>query len=331
MKVCIIGFGLIGKKRARSLKEGEFVGVYDINEKAYDDFPGLENVYKGSSFEDAIENSGCDAVVVATSNNELIKVAKHVIKNGKHVLIEKPGARSIDEFNQLEIIPGYEKLKIKIGYNLRFHPGMAKAKEIIESGAVGPLMFIRGNYGHGGRLGYEKEWRSDASISGGGELIDQGVHLIDLAQFYFGEINLNFGQTKTLFWDMKVDDNAFFCLEGKNNEIAWLNVSCSEWKNNFRLDIYGKVGKLSIEGLGGSYGPEKLTWYKMKPEMGIPDIETFEFPKDDNSWDREFDNFRSAIDQGTPLSSSFNESKRVLEIIKEIYKENDSDYYQKST
>src|ERR1019366_3344733 len=134
-----------------------------------------------------------------------------------------------------------------------------KAREILDSGVGGPVMFVRARYGHGGRVGYEKEWRADPAISGGGELIDQGVHLIDLARWYLGEeFTRVHGEVATLFWKMAVDDNAFMTLGTASGQIAQLHASCTEWKNLFSFEIYARSAKLHIEGLGGSYGTERL-------------------------------------------------------------------------
>src|SRR6185295_2401631 len=159
----------------------------------------------------------------------------------------------------------------QVGFNHRFHPALQKAREIVDTGALGPLMFIRGRYGHGGRTGYDREWRADPAISGGGELIDQGVHLIDLARWFLGEFPVVEGHAGTYFWDMAVDDNAFLSLRTKANQTAWLQASCTEWKNMFSFEIYGRDGKLQVDGLGGSYGVERLSYYKMLPKMGPPE------------------------------------------------------------
>ncbi len=147
---------------------------------------------------------------------------------------------------------------------------MQKARAIVEAGELGPLYFMRGRYGHGGRIGYDKEWRADPKIAGGGEMLDQGVHLIDLSRWFMGEFPKVQGTVKTYFWDMPVEDNGFMTLETAAGQIAWLHVSCMEWKNMFSLEIYGRVGKLHIEGLGGSYGTEKLTHYRMLPRWVRP-------------------------------------------------------------
>src|SRR5690606_10539977 len=146
-------------------------------------------------------------------------------------------------------------------------------------------------YGHGGRVGYDKEWRAEPAISGGGELIDQGVHLIDLARWFLGNFSDIQGYAHTYYWDMPVDDNGFLLLKTLNNQVAHLHASCTEWKNLFSFEIYGRKGKLDINGLGGSYGVERLTFYKMLPEMGPPETYAWEFPMADDSWQCEFDEF----------------------------------------
>ena len=167
---------------------------------------------------------------------------------------------------------------VRIGFNHRYHRALRKAREIFESGALGEMMFIRGRYGHGGRPGYDREWRADPARSGGGELIDQGAHLIDLSRWFLGEFPSVRGRARTYFWDMPVEDNGFLLLETARGQVAFLHASWTEWKNLFSFEIAGRVGKLEINGLGGSYGTERLTWYQMSPEMGPPETLAWEYP-----------------------------------------------------
>jgi predicted dehydrogenase len=221
-----------------------------------------------------------------------------------------------------------------VGFNHRFHPAIQKAREIVNAGALGPLMFIRARYGHGGRPGYDREWRADPGISGGGELIDQGVHLIDLARWFLGDFKEVLGFAPTYFWDMPVDDNAFLLLKTELNQAAWLHASCTEWKNLFSFEIYGRTAKLHIEGLGGSYGLERLTHYRMLPEMGPPEMSSWDFPERDGSWRREFEAFAKAIEgnrgKGVARSSDTQEpvngladienAKAVLQVVEQVYR-----------
>ena len=180
-------------------------------------------------------------------------------------------------------------------------------------------MFIRGRYGHGGRVGYDREWRADPAISGGGELLDQGVHLIDLARWFLGEFTRVEGHAGTYYWDMPVDDNGFVSLRTATNQTAWLHASCTEWKNMFSFEIYGRDGKLQIDGLGGSYGVERLSYYRMKPEMGPPETTIWEYPGEDTSWKLELSTFLESIADGVPRGPGIGDALAALEIVETIY------------
>ena len=181
------------------------------------------------------------------------------------------------------------------------------------------MMFVRGRYGHGGRLGYDQEWRADPKLSGGGELIDQGVHLIDLAGLFLGEFAVVEGHAATFFWHMPVDDNAFITLRTAGGQTAWLHASCTEWKNLFSLEIYGHRGKLHWEGLGGSYGVERLTHYRMLPQMGPPETTIYEYPRGDESWKLEMEEFFEDIRLRRTPVPGLREARATLAVVERIY------------
>ena len=206
-----------------------------------------------------------------------------------------------------------------MSYNHRFHPAFVKARELLEAGVVGPLLFVRARYGHGGRKGYDREWRADPRLSGGGELIDQGVHLIDLARWFLGDFVHVSGFAHTYFWEMPVDDNAFLLLRTADQRTAFLHASCTEWKNLFSLEIYGRQGKLHIEGLGGSYGVERLTHYRMLPEMGPPETRIWEYPRGDASWELEFAEFLEDIRLRRTPAPGLADARAALEVVAKVY------------
>ncbi len=207
---------------------------------------------------------------------------------------------------------------MKVGLNHRFHPALLKAREIVDGGQPGPMMFIRGRYGHGGRPGYEKEWRADERISGGGEMIDQGVHLVDLARWFLGDFVEAAGYAPTCFWKMPVEDNGFMILRAASGACAMLHATWTEWKNMFSFEIYGRDAKLQVDGLGGSYGPEKLTWYRMLPQMGPPETTVFDYPGPDVSWAREMENFAGAIEGRCAVCGGLEDAMAALKVAEEI-------------
>jgi predicted dehydrogenase len=318
----IIGCGLIGRKRAGALgSKASLVACSDRDlGRAQDLSRGEVPVFQ--DWRELLEIDGLDAVIVATAHDSLAEIGLAVIESKKSLFLEKPGARNLRELMPLIDLSEKYGVKVRVGFNHRYHRAMLKAKEIISSGSLGGVMFIRGRYGHGGRLGYDQEWRADPVISGGGELIDQGPHLIDLSRWYLGKEFVSIvGFAPTYFWKMPVDDNGFMMLKTNSGEVAFLHVSCTEWKNTFSLEIYCKYGKLEISGLGGSYGTEKLTLYKMLPEMGPPETISWEFPMADNSWEVELSEFVDDIVLDRRPSAGLKDAYESLSVIEQIYQE----------
>ena len=250
----------------------------------------------------------------------LAPIAEEAARNGKHVLIEKPGARRADELDSVREAAAKTGALVRVGFNHRYHRSLQKAREIFDSGVLQDLLYIRARYGHGGRIGYDREWRAVPEISGGGEAVDQGVHLIDLAQWFLGELTLVGGRAPTYFWDMPVEDNAFLLLETKSRQTAFLHASWTEWKNLFSFEIFGRMGKLEISGLGGSYGTERLTCYQMLPEMGPPPTTMYEYPMADNSWELEFAAFLEDIRLKRQPSPGLSEAQAALRIVEQLYR-----------
>ena len=320
MRAAIIGCGHIGKKRAAALPVSvKLVGCFDAILADAEKFAKEFNTRTFSSIEDLLATQEIDFVVVATRHDSLSSIALAVLDADKNVFIEKPGALNYQELVNVRDVANKKNLRVHVGYNHRHHLAVRKAYEIFNDGSIGAIMFLRGRYGHGGRLGYEKEWRADKLKSGGGELIDQGTHLIDLSIGYLGEVQLDYAATPTYFWNMPVEDNAFIALRNNAGNIAFLQVSCTEWKNMFSLEVYGKTGKLDISGLGRSYGLATLTLHKMRPEMGPPISETWTFPEPDVSWGAEMEEFISDLLTGSKESDNLKSSLEVLRVINEIY------------
>ncbi len=323
----VIGCGLIGKKRALSLPSTfRLLACADTDiTKAISIAP--PNIPVFSNWEEVLHIPGIDAVIIATRHDSLAQITSSAIRAGKHVFVEKPVARFPEELAPLLKLAEEANVRVRVGFNHRFHPAMQKAKTLIESNVLGELMFLRARYGHGGRIGYDQEWRSNPNISGGGELIDQGSHLIDLSRWLLNEeFSVTHSAAHTYFWEMPVEDNAFLILTSERNKVAFLHASCTEWKNTFSLEIYGRHGKLEIQGLGGSYGLERLICYKMLPEMGPPDTMIWEYPRGDNSWAVELDAFYEDIVNHRAPEPGLLDALQALKIVNSVYLENGYDY-----
>ena len=325
--VAIVGCGLIGIKRADTLDDMVLRACVDVDpvkaEALASRFPGCRPM---TDWRDAVNDKQVNVVMVSTPHNSLAEIMAGAIAAGCHVLVEKPAARFMAELDPLITMAERQNVLVRVGFNHRYHRAFQKMRGIVDAGEIGELMFLRARYGHGGRLGYEQEWRAQPALSGGGELIDQGVHLIDLARWFLGDFLEVDGFAHTYYWDMPVDDNAFMLLRTEDQRTAFLHVSCTEWKNTFSFELYGRNGKLQVDGLGGSYGVERLTWYKMLPEMGPPETVSWEYPMHDNSWQVEMNQFRQDIELGRQPQPGLTDAVAVLQIVESLYEQSGYDH-----
>jgi predicted dehydrogenase len=324
--VGIIGCGLIGQKRAKALGDGRLLACADVSEARANALAGNSGARKFADWRELLALPEIDVVVIATLHDSLAEITFAAVEAGKHVLVEKPAARTPAELEPVMRAAESRGVKVHVGFNHRYHRAFRKAREIYDTGALGELMFIRARYGHGGRIGYDKEWRAKPELSGGGELIDQGPHLIDLSRWFLGEFHEVQGFAHTYYWDMPVDDNSFLLLKTEKQQVAFLHASCTEWKNLFSMEIYGRNAKLEISGLGGSYGLERLTYYKMLPEMGPPETTSWEYPMGDDSWAVEMAEFYEDIRLDRHPACGLKDAYEVLKVIEKVYLESNFDH-----
>lgn len=291
LRIGIVGCGLIGRKRAAALRpEDVVVGVLDTNPAAAAALANDLQITPTADLDELI-GRGVDVLIVATTHEAIAEIGIAGMRAGVDVLLEKPAGRVTSEVLALQDVAGETGRVACVGFNHRHHPGVRRILDEAASGVHGDVMYLRARYGHGGRVGYDREWRADPWQSGGGELVDQGFHLIDLSRCLIGEVPVASAFTSTAYWDMPVDDNAVITLgvSGVHGQpFANLHASCAEWKNLFDLEVYCRTAKLHLSGLQGSYGPQVLTVYRMKPELGPPDAERIEYPTADASWATEW-------------------------------------------
>jgi predicted dehydrogenase len=302
LRVGIAGCGLIGRRRAESLGDDRVVGCYDIDRRAAERLAGEHGAEACGSLGE-LTALRPDVVVVAAIHSALSPLACEALAAGAHVLVEKPAGISTGDVEAIRAAAHRAGRLVKVGFNHRFFPGIARAVTEARSGMHGQIMFARGRYGHGGRLGYEREWRADPRRSGGGEIVDQGMHMLDLTYWLLGPLPLHSSLLRTQFWDAQVDDNAVLLLGergGIGDSSPWglIHVSWTEWKNMFSWEIYCERAKFAVDGLTRSYGAQSLRIYRMRPELGPPDVEQVDYPDVDVSWEREWQHFAAAIRAG---------------------------------
>ena len=322
MKVAIVGAGLQGRRRARALKAvdgSELVLIADVSQDAAAALAADTGSLAASRWEDVVSRDDVDAAIICTPPDLHAEIAIAAMKSGKHVLCEKPLARNVDEGREMVKVAQEAGVTLKCGFNLRYHPAIRQAHQWYEDGDIGEIDWMRCRYGIGGRPGYDQEWRAQADVSGGGQLMDQGVHALDLFRWFAGDFVEVFGFMATRFWDVApLEDNAFALLRTAKGQVASLHASWTQWKPLFSLEVFGHDGYVTVEGLGGAYGTERATLGRRDFEAPFGE-EVIEFRREDRSWEAEWQEFVSAIREGREPSANGDDGLAAIELAQGIY------------
>ncbi len=322
MRIGIIGCGLIGKRRARVAREAgdTIVIAADVDLSRAREVAQECGGVPVADWREVVSREDVDAVVVATVNKFLAPATIAAASCGKHVLCEKPLGRNPAESEQMVQAARAASIVLKTGFNHRHHPAVWKAHELCAEGHIGELMYARAVYGHGGRAGYDREWRGDPDLAGGGEMLDQGVHVIDLCRWFLGDMVEATGIAARWHWDIApLEDNGFALLRTAAGQVASLHTSWTQWKNRFSFEVFGRDGYVSVEGLGGSYGTERLVWGRRKPEGGAPDISTLDLEGPDISWRDEWAEFAASIREGRAPLADGQDGLEAVRLVHAIY------------
>jgi predicted dehydrogenase len=322
--VALIGAGPFGSKRARAVAAHEQSRLVVVADSLLERAQALAEECGCEAETDwrlAVGRDDVQAVIVSTPAPLLAEISLFAIQSGKHTLAEKPFGRSSEEVRTLMEAALAQGVHLKAGYNHRYHPAIRQAHELCVKGAIGRPIFLRAIYGHGGRAGYQHEWRTRAELSGGGELMDQGVHLLDLLRWFAGEFLEAAGMMSTSFWPISLaEDNVFALLRSRDGAVAELHASWTEWKNAFRFEVFGERGYLRVNGLGGSYGSESLC-VGVREKLGeVPREQLFEFPGPDESLLREWEAFVGAVLDGRAMESDGLDALQTMRLVEAIYR-----------
>ena len=322
MKAGLIGAGLQGKRRSQALKEfndTELLVVADTDRERAERLAKEMACEATTDWNKVVSRDDVDVVIICTPPDSHREIGIAAARQGKHVLCEKPLARNPEEAEEMVTAAEENGVKLKCGFNLRHHPGIHQARNWLDEGIIGESIFIRCCYGIGGSPDYDKDWRVKSEISGGGELMDQGMHTLDLARYFLGEFNQASGFMQTGYWDIApAEDNAFVLLKTAKGQVASIHVSWTQWRNLFSFEIFGKDGYARVEGLGGNYGVEKAILGKrefLKPfEENIID-----FRGADKSWQEEWREFTTAIEAGREPSGNGHDGLAAIKLAYAVY------------
>ncbi len=322
-RVAIVGAGKFGTRRALAAAahaRSSVVVIADVLGERAGELSTRMGCVATSDWRAAVTRPDVDVVIVSTPTQQLAETARVALEAGKHVLVEKPFGRTPEEVHPLMDLAARRNLRLKAGYNHRYHPALRQAHELFAQGKIGQALFLRCCYGHGGREGYEREWRTQANVSGGGELLDQGVHALDLFQWFVGDFQEVTGFVTTAFWPIApAEDNAFALLRTPAGCVAQLHASWTNWKNVFTFEVFGETGSLSVSGLGGNYGLERLCYSSRRTSGERPAETWFEYPGEDRSLDLEWDDFLACIAEQRDPPSNARQAWQTLQLVQAIY------------
>jgi predicted dehydrogenase len=323
LSAAIIGAGGIGRIRAQSISSsglGRVAVIADVDATRAGVLAQKFSTSYTVNWREAICRPDVDAVVVSTPTKFHAEIAIDALQAGKHVVCEKPLARTTEEGRRIVEAARRANRVLKTGFNYRQMAHTRKARELIQAQAIGPLYFLRSRYGHGGQPGYEQHWCTDADLSGGGVLQEQGIHIVDLVRVFLGEPSRVLAETSRYFWAFpEVEDNCFCLLQTPAGQLAQLHLSWTQWINVLEIEIFGRDGYLWLEGRDGHYGPQRLTWGKRQPNHGRPVEEVFTFTGPDDSWGREWQEFFELIRTGEGSMAAAEEGLRTQELVEALY------------
>tara|TARA_Y100001934_G_C12358013_1_gene779103 strand:+ start:984 stop:2081 length:1098 start_codon:yes stop_codon:yes gene_type:complete len=357
LNVGIVGYGIVGQRRkmyidknpnlktiavcdVRFKKDGNMIDGADFNytydsleSDSYDEpLSGKINdeIKFFNNYNDLLTKSNLDILFVSVPNYLAPEVTIAGLEKGLHVFCEKPPGRTIEDINRvISIEEKFPHLKLKYGFNHRYHGSVKKAKEIIESKELGDIINMRGVYGKSSIVPFTGQWRSMKKFSGGGILLDQGVHMVDMFRYFCGEFQEVKSFISNKYWGHDVEDNAYAIMRDENGIVAIIHSSATQWQHSFRLEITFEKGYLELSGIlsgSKSYGQEKLLIVpKYKGSIvGSLSGTTTQY-LEDTSWNDEITEFADLIlnDRTVEKGSSY-DALKVMELIYAIYDADDS-------
>jgi len=329
MKVGIAGYGVVGKTRHASIQKNtsyKVVAISEINLKAQRDIPSDIDIF--DDYHDLISKGEIDIIFISLPNKFASDAVSLSLKNGLHVFCEKPPAKTLDELIKVQKI--YKKcsnLKLMYGFNHRFHLSVEEAKTIIDSNSFGKIINLKGVYGKSQMISFNQtDWRTKREESGGGILLDQGIHMLDLIRYLSGEsFSQIFSFIDNAFWNFDVEDNAYVLMKSANGVVAQLHSSATQWRHMFNLEITLQQGSLVLGGLltgSKSYGDETLKIISSNPkkDKGLPMETTSEYYQD-VSWDNEIKYFSNRLENNLIIErGSIDDAIETMRLVEKIYK-----------
>lgn len=323
LRVGIAGYGIVGRKRSEFISAHPELIVVAVCDKTFETNSKLEDgTLCFTDPESLIRDTELDILFVCMSNDIAAEVTIMGLNHGLHVFCEKPPGRNVEEITQVrEVEALHPHLKLKYGFNHRYHDSVKDALSLLKSGELGRVLNIRAVYGKSRIITFNQtDWRTKRELAGGGVLLDQGIHMVDIIRLFAGEFSEVSSFITNDFWHHDVEDNAYALMKSESGIIAMLHSSATEWRHRFRLEIALAKGCIVLGGIlsgSKSYGAETLTVsYAAEGDNGDPKEITTKYNADP-SWNDEILEFAEAILQDKPIESGT--SQDALDTMKLVY------------
>ena len=324
--VGIIGYGKIGKIRHKILSKIKYVNIISICEENLDK-KNYDNIFFTNKASEVINNKLIDTIFISVPNYLNKKFTIDSLKKNKNVFCEKPPALNSLEMKEIIKVEKKSQGKLMYGFNHRAHKSVDYMKTLIDSKKFGKILWMRGRYGKSVNNDFIKSWRSKKKYAGGGILMDQGIHMLDLFLYLSGSFDIVKSSISNQYWKSEVEDNAFVILENSKTKVsASLHSTMTQWRHLFSLEIFLQNGYLVLNGLktsSNSYGKETLTIVKNRSvaPSATWNKEIEKKYQTDNSFYEEIKYFLRAIKNDSPIeSSNSKDALKIMELIDKIYK-----------
>lgn len=326
LKVGIAGFGVVGKRRKECIDRHSNLRVVAVCDRTFDGEGTFEDGVRYYQNYRKLLTENLDVLMVCLTNDIAPEVTIAGLESGLHVFCEKPPGRSVEDIRRVIIHESkHPSLKLMYGFNHRYHESVQEALRILRSGELGHVINMRGVYGKAKLITFNQpDWRTQRKIAGGGVLLDQGLHMVDLMRLFGGDFTEVYSFISNRHWGYDVEDNAYALMKTSKGVVAMLNSSATQWRHRFHLDINLSRGSLILGGIitgTKSYGAETLTVVKADPDndRGDPREQTTRYNRDP-SWDLEIETFADCILNNRPVSSgSSQDALHTMQLIFKIY------------
>jgi len=317
VRVGIVGLGKMGQIRAQCCQQVgiEIGAVCDIDPRQLGRFHMIAPSQFHTDYRDLCARRDIDAVFACAFNNVQASVVAWALDQGKHVFCEKPPGRNLSDLRLMDDTLGsHPGLVLMFGFNHRWHEHVLLAKRAIQEHRYGTPLWIRAQYTSSGHTGL---WRQIPLLSGGGVLLDLGIHVLDLLYWFTGEeFETLQGLTSlvdTHHFPCPVDDNVFALLRSKTGISASVHFSASS-QPSYGIEIGLSNGNVQLNGFCSPSGRYSPATYVAIPRDASADIETKTF-EINNSFHREVNLFRQAVESGKPVAmASIVDAKRAMQL-----------------